>query len=36
MGFGLENRFIDHLQVVTPNNYNIITDIRTVFSLDFH
>jgi hypothetical protein len=26
MGFGLVNRFIDHLQVVTTNNYN--TDLH--------
>jgi hypothetical protein len=29
MGNGLVNRFIDHLQVVTTNNYNNIADFHT-------
>jgi hypothetical protein len=28
-GFGFVNRFIDHLQVVTTNNYNTIADFHT-------
>jgi hypothetical protein len=28
MGFGLANRFIDHLQVLTANNYYIIADFH--------
>jgi hypothetical protein len=28
-GFGLEIRFIYHLEVVTTNNYNIIADFYT-------
>jgi hypothetical protein len=28
-GFGLVNRFIDHSQVVTTNNYNNIADFHT-------
>jgi hypothetical protein len=28
-GFGLVNRFIDHLQVVTTSNYNTIADFHT-------
>jgi hypothetical protein len=28
-GFGLVNRFIDHLEVVTTNNYNTIADFHT-------
>jgi hypothetical protein len=31
MVFGLVNRFIDHLQVVTTNNYNTI-DVSTLYS----
>jgi hypothetical protein len=31
MGFGLVNRFIEHLQVVTTNNYNTIV-ISTLYS----
>jgi hypothetical protein len=27
-GFGLVNRFIDHLQVVGTNNYNTIADFH--------
>jgi hypothetical protein len=30
MGFGLVNRFIDHLQGVTTNNYNTISDLHTL------
>jgi hypothetical protein len=29
MGFGLVNRFIVHLHVVTTNNYNTIADFHT-------
>jgi hypothetical protein len=29
MGFGLVNRFIDHLLVVTTSNYNSIADFHT-------
>jgi hypothetical protein len=29
MGFGMVNRFIDHLQVITTNNYNTIADSHT-------
>jgi hypothetical protein len=29
-GFGLDIGFIDHLQVVTTNNYNITTDFHTL------
>jgi hypothetical protein len=29
MGFGLVNKFIDHLQVITMNNYNGIPDFHT-------
>jgi hypothetical protein len=28
-GFGLVNRFIDHLQVLTTNNCNTIADFHT-------
>jgi hypothetical protein len=28
MGFELVTRFIDHLQVVTTNNYNTIADFH--------
>jgi hypothetical protein len=30
MGFGLVTQFIDHLQVVTTNNYNTTTDFHTL------
>jgi hypothetical protein len=33
MGFGLVNRFIDHLQVVTTNNYDTIADFHAKSSL---
>jgi hypothetical protein len=29
MGFGLVNRFSDHVQVVTTNNYNTIAEFHT-------
>jgi hypothetical protein len=29
-GFGLVNKFIDHLQIVTKNNYNTITDFQAL------
>jgi hypothetical protein len=29
-GFGLVSGFIDHLKVVTANNYNTITDFHTM------
>jgi hypothetical protein len=30
MGFGLANRFIGHLQVVTTNNYNTLMITATI------
>jgi hypothetical protein len=30
MGFGLVAQFVDHLQVVTTNNYNTVTDLHTL------
>jgi hypothetical protein len=33
-GFGMMTRFIDHLQVVTTNNYNTIADFHTYSSLE--
>jgi hypothetical protein len=35
MGLGLMNRFIDHLQVVTTNNYNTITIFTLYSSLEY-
>jgi hypothetical protein len=29
MGFGLVNRFANHLQVVTTNNYNAVADFHS-------
>jgi hypothetical protein len=34
MGFGLVNEFIDHLQVVTTNNYNTIAISTLYISLE--
>jgi hypothetical protein len=36
IGSGLVNIFIDHLQVVTTNNYNTIADFHTKSSVSFH
>jgi hypothetical protein len=33
MGFGLVTGFIDHLQAVTTNNYNTVTDLHNLQSL---
>jgi hypothetical protein len=32
MGFELIIAFIEHLKLVTTNNYNILTDIDTVYA----
>jgi hypothetical protein len=29
-GFGLDIGFIDHLQIITTNNYNIIANFHTL------